>query len=124
MSSTDFTIRLMHQPGTLAEASHVLGRAGVNIQGACGYVCEGHGMYHVVVAAAEQARRALLDSGFEIIAERRVFLSPVEDRPGAAAALLRRVADAGVNVDLLYLTVDGQLVLGGDDVDGIGRALA
>jgi len=120
---TDLTIGLIDRPGTLAQASDVLGRAGVNIDGACGFVCEGQGRYHVLVADAEQARRALIDSGFEIIAERQVVLSPVEDRPGAAAAVLRRVADAGVNVDLLYLTGDGRLVIGGDDEGAIRRAL-
>lgn len=120
---TDITIGLIDRPGTLAQASDALGRAGVNIEGACGYVCEDLGRYHVLVADAERARRALIDSGFEILAERRVVLAPVDDHPGAAAALLRRIADAGVNVDLLYLTVDGRLVLGGDDVPAIQRAL-
>ena len=47
----------------------------------------------------------------------------VENRPGVAAALLRRVADAGVNVSLLYTTVDGRIVLLGDDVAAVQRAL-
>jgi hypothetical protein len=121
--ATDIMIGLIDRPGTLAQASDVLGRAGVNIEGACGYVCEGVGTYHVLVADAEHARRALMDAGFEILAERRVVLALVEDRPGAAAAVLRRVADAGLNVDLLYLTVDGRLVLSGDDVGAIQRAI-
>jgi hypothetical protein len=37
--------------------------------------------------------------------------------------VLRRIAEADVNIDLLYVTVDGRLVLGGDDVPGIRRAL-
>lgn len=119
----DLTIGLLDRPGTLAQASDALGRAGVNIEGATGYVCDGQGTYHVLIADAERARRALIDSGFEIIAERRVVVTAVEDRPGAGAALLRRVAEAGVNVDLLYLTMDGRMVLGGDDVRGIERAL-
>ncbi len=122
--STDLTIGLMDRPGTLAQASDTLGRAGINIEGACGYVCEGQGNYHVLVGDVERARRALIDAGFEIIAERRVVLAPVADEPGAAAALLRRIAAAGANVDLLYVAVDGRLVLGGDDPTAIGRALA
>ena len=49
--------------------------------------------------------------------------SPVEHRPGAAAELLARIADSGISIDLLYLTADSQLVIGGDDPDGIRRAL-
>jgi hypothetical protein len=37
--------------------------------------------------------------------------------------LLTRIADLGISVDLLYLTADSQLVIGGDDPDGVRRAL-
>ncbi len=123
---TDFTIALLDEPGTLAKASDALGRAGVNIEGACGYVLDGRGQgrYHVLVRDADQARRALIDSGFELLEEREVVLIPVEDRPGAGAELLRRVAAAGVNIDLMYVSVSGRMVLGGRDVAAIRRALA
>jgi hypothetical protein len=121
--ATDLTIGLVNRPGTLAQASDALGRAGVNIEAACGYVCGDEGRYHVLVNDAERARRALIDSGFEILDERRVVILPVENLPGAGAALLRRIADAGVNVDLLYTTVDGRLVLSGSDVAALRAAL-
>jgi len=121
--ATDLTVGLIDRPGTLAQVSDALGRAGINIEGACGFVCEGIGVFHVLVQDAERARRALIDSGFEIQDERQVAVTPVENRPGAAAALLSRIADAGVNVDLLYMTADGRLVLTGDDVRGIQSAL-
>lgn len=120
---TNFTISLYHRPGSLADASAALGNAGVNIEGACAYVCDDQGTYHILVSDAERGRRALIDAGFDILAERRVAVRPVEHHPGAAASLLRRVADSGLSVDLVYLTVDGQLVLGGDDPEGIARAL-
>ena len=56
--------------------------------------------------------------------ERDVVVTPVENRPGAAGRLLRRIADAGVNVDLIYPTADGRLVLSGGDVAAIRRTLA
>lgn len=121
---TDFTIGLLDRPGSLAKASDALGRAGVNIDGACGYICEGQGRYHVLVADAERTRRALIDSGFVILDERQVVLCRIEDRPGTLAELLRRISDAGVNLDLLYHAVDGQVVLGGDDVPKLQRATA
>jgi hypothetical protein len=121
--ATDLTIALADAPGSLATASDALGRAGVNIDGACGYVCDRQGVYHVLVHDLEKARRALMNGGFIIEDERHVIAVPVENQPGSAAALLRRVADAGVNVDLLYFTLDGELVLGGSDLAGIERAL-
>jgi hypothetical protein len=123
--SIDLTIGLADRPGTLAAASDALGRSGINIEGACGYVCaaDERGEYHVLVQDAERAKRALIDAGFDVLAERRVVVSPIENHPGAAAALLRRIAHAGVNVDLLYLTADGRLVVGGSDPKAIEQAL-
>jgi hypothetical protein len=120
---TDFTISLFHRPGTLAAASAALGQAGINIEGACAFVCGETGVYHLLVADAERGRRALIDAGFDILAERRVVLTPVEHQPGAAAALLARIARLDLNVDLLYLTMEGRLVIGGDDLEAIRHAL-
>lgn len=122
--TTDLTIGLIDRPGTLADACDTLGRAGVNIEGACGYVCDGRGVFHVLVDDATRAGRALIDAGFEIVAERQVAVVPVADVPGSEAALLRRIAEAGVNVDMLYATVDGRLVLAGEDPRAIRDALA
>ena len=121
--ATDLTIGLSDRPGSLAQASDALGRAGVNIEGATGFVCDGQGVFHILVEDAERARRALIDSGFTIEDERRVAVMPIENRPGAAAELLRRIADADVNIDLLYIASNGSLVLGGHDVAGIQRAI-
>jgi hypothetical protein len=120
---TDLTVVLVNQPGTLLRASDALGRAGINIDGACGYASGEQGIYHVLVEDAERARRALIDAGLEVQQERWVATTTVDNTPGSAAAILRRVADAKVNIDLLYLTVDGRLVLGGEDVPAIRRAL-
>jgi hypothetical protein len=121
---TDLTVGLVNQPGTLLRASDALGRAGVNIDGACGFVCDGQGVYHVLVEDARRASAALIDAGLEIQAERAVVATPVENRPGSAADVLRRVAEANVNIDLLYVTADSRLVLGGDDLPAIRKALA
>jgi hypothetical protein len=121
---TDLQVSLFDRPGgTLAAASGALGRAGVNIEGQCAYVGDGRGVYHILVANAELARRTLIDSGFVILAERRVIVHAIEDRPGAASAVLTRVAEQGVSIDLIYLSARGELVLGGADPAAIQRAL-
>jgi hypothetical protein len=122
--ATNLTIRLLHRPGTLAEASEALGRAGTNIEGGCGYVCEtGEGVFHVLVTDAERARRSLMDAGFEIQAERQVVLVSISNVPGEGAKLLRRIGDAGLNLNLLYMAADGRLVLGADNVHALIEAV-
>lgn len=121
--TTDITVGLVNQPGTLLRASDALARAGINIEGACGYVADGQGVFHVLVEDAQRAHTALIDAGLEIQAERAVVAIAVENRPGSAAAVLRRIADASVNIDLLYVTADSRLVLGGNDLPAIAAAL-
>jgi hypothetical protein len=112
----DITIVLQNRPGTLADASEALGRAGVNIEGGCGFPCQGEGIFHVLVQDASRAREAAEAVGLEVRDERDVVVTRVEDRPGTLGALLRRIAAAGVNVDLIYNSVAGEVVLGGDDL--------
>lgn len=114
---TDLTVVLVDRPGTLADASQALGRAGINIDGACGFGCAGEGIFHVLVADGAAARFALESAGETVLAEREVIVFPVENRPGEGGALLRRIADAGVNVNLIYMTVNGELVIGADDLE-------
>ena len=121
--SKDLTVILVNRPGTLAEAAEALGRAGVNIEGGCGFPSGSEGVFHVLVGDAVPARRALKEAGFEVRAERDVVtLDRLPDEPGTLGAALRRIADAGVNVDLLYSTPDGRVVLSGADVAAIRRA--
>ena len=120
----DLGVRLPTRPGSLVRVAEALGRAGINIDGACGLEAGGEGLLHVLVENGELARRTLLNAGIEITSESQVVVLELENRPGTGAAVLRRVADAGVNVDLLYTTLDGRLVLGSDDPARLRRALA
>jgi len=73
--ATDLTVGLINPPGTLLRASDALGRAGINIEGACGYVCETQGVYHILVEDAVRGRRALIDAGLDVQAEQGTGLS-------------------------------------------------
>jgi hypothetical protein len=114
---TDLTVVLVNQPGSDAAAMLALGRAGVNIDGITGSGCSGEGILHILVADAAAARAALEAAGQVIREEREVLVLPVQDRPGEGGAIMRRIADAGVNVDFIYLTTRGRLVVGAGDVE-------
>lgn len=115
--ATDLTVILENRPGTIAELGETLGKAGINIDGSCGFPCEGRGVIHVLVEDAAAARRALEEAGFEVSGERSVLVVDAEDRPGELGKITRRIANAGVNTDLLYLTASGQIVLGVDNLE-------
>ncbi|HET7725805.1 MAG TPA: hypothetical protein VFK54_00630 [Candidatus Limnocylindrales bacterium] len=121
----DLTVVLVNRPGTLADAAEALGRAGINIQGGCGFPAGSEGILHVLVDDAAGARQALEAAGMEVRADRDVVvIGPLPSQPGTLGSALRRIADAGANVDLIYNTEDGRVVLSGGDVDAIRRASA
>jgi hypothetical protein len=103
----DLTVVLEDGPGTLAELGEATGKAGINIEGIGGAAREGEGVLHILVEDAVATRRALQHAGIEVRAERDVLVVAVEDRPGTMGAVARRLADAGVNVDLVYATFGG-----------------
>ena len=119
----DLTVNLENQPGTLAQLGETLGNAGINIEGVCGLPMGDIGVVHVLVESAQQARDALVAAGIECGGERDVEVVSIVDQPGEMGRHLRKIADAGVNVDLLYLATSTRLVLGSSDIEGLRNAL-
>lgn len=113
----DLTIILEDRPGTLADVGEALGEAGINIDGVCGIPCVGEGIFHILVEDADAARSAIKKTGFEVRSERSVLVLEVEDRPGEFGNITRRIANAGVNIDLAYLATNTRLVIGADDLE-------
>lgn len=111
----DLTVTLEDRPGTLAAMGEALGKAGINIEGACGFPVGGKGIAHLVVEDAAGARRALEQAGIQVSGERDVLVINVEDKPGALGSISRKVADAGVNIEVFYLASRTRLVLGTSD---------
>ena len=118
----DITVLMENRPGALADIAEALGQAGVNIDGMCGFVTTGRGVGHLLVQDPAAARRAL--SGVcEVGEEREVLVVDLEDRPGALGSVVRKLADAGVNVEVAYLTSKLQVVLAVSDIDRARTAL-
>jgi hypothetical protein len=123
----DLTVIIEDQPGTLADLGEATGKAGINIDGMCGFPSEGKGVIHILVADADAARRALEAAGLAIRDERDVVIlrqgTDIVDRPGQTGEIMRRLADEAVNVDLIYATWTGDAVIGADDVAKVRETL-
>jgi hypothetical protein len=113
----DLTIMLDDTPGSLAALAEAMGSAGVNIEGICAFAENGRAVAHLCVDDARGARRALEGAGYEISAERDVIVVAVQDRPGVLGGVTRRIAGAGVNLELLYLATGTRVVVAADDLD-------
>jgi len=122
--ATDVVIELDNKPGELARVTAGISDAGVNLAAA---TCVGNGQkaeLHILVPHAEPVRRALAITQTAITAEREVVVVEVkDDRPGTLAALARKVAEAGINIDLLYVATKSRVVFGSPDLEGLRAVL-
>ena len=109
----DLTVTLEDRPGALADMGDALGRAGVNINGISSKA--GSGEVHILIDDADAARDALASAGIQVGADAEVVKVAFEDRPGELGEIGRRVADAGANIEVVYISCDGQLVLATSD---------
>ena len=113
----DLTIALENRPGALAKMGEALGRAGVSVEGGGAWVVDGKGVAHFLFADGAAARRALEAAGIQVLAERDVLVQRLQqDVPGQLGMLTRRMAEAGVNIEVLYSDHAHQLVLVVDDL--------
>ena len=79
---------------------------------------------HILVPHAEAARHALAISHVAVNREREVVVVEVDDRPGVLADLTRKVAKAGVDLDLVYVATRNRVVFGSQDIEALKAALA
>ena len=121
--AVDLVIDIENTPGALAEVAAAISDAGVNIAAA---TCIGAGKtaeLHILVPHAGAARHSLSISHLAVSREREVVVVDVVDRPGVLADLTRRIARAGVDLDLVYVATQNRVVFGARDIDALRAAL-
>jgi hypothetical protein len=114
--ATDMTVIVEDRPGMLADLGEATGKAGLNIYGVAGIPCEGHGVIHLLVSNAAETRTAVEAAGLEVADQREVLIIDLQDRPGEMGEIARHLADAGVNIDLVY-GIGNRMVIGCDDLE-------
>jgi hypothetical protein len=98
-----FIVRLENRPGTLAELGEALGERGINISGLSGTTWDGEGAI-AVITNDDAGARVVLDDRDLTYRDCEVVSAGLEDRPGTLGAAARRLADRGVNVELIMTT--------------------
>jgi hypothetical protein len=119
----DLVIDIENTPGALAIVAAAISDAGVNIAAATFTGAGERAELHILVKHAEAARHSLAISHVAVTREREVVVVDVEDRPGVLADLARKVAEAGINLDLVYVATRNRVVFGATDLAGLRAAL-
>ncbi len=112
----DLAIALENRPGALADMGEALARQGVSIEGGGAFVFGGTGIAHFLFSDGTAARKALEAAGIPVLAERDVLVQRLnQGEPGQLGKIAGRMAEAGVNIEVMYSDHDHQLILVVDD---------
>lgn len=121
-----FITEAQNRPGEFARHTEAIASRGINLAST---LCLGLGERGgaAFIAADEAGLRSALSEAGIGYREVSVVAARLKDEPGAAASAARRLADAGVNIEL-FVPVDGDaktvtVAIGVDKVDEAHRAL-
>lgn len=123
---TELVVKLEHRPGTLAALSELLGSNDVDIMALAVMATSGdEAVARMVVEPADVAVKVLGDAGMRPERVNEVLVVSLDDEPGALGRYCRRLADAGVNLEAVYVAgeQDGskQLVMAVSDLEAARR---
>lgn len=113
----EFKVTVLDTPGTLARLGTILGEARVNIEAIQGTSREGKGFIQFVPSDEDKASCAL-DAAGMAYSKREVLIVRVLDQPGMLGDVALVMSKAGINIDSVYVTTKGYIVLGVDDLAG------
>ena len=99
---TEFVVNMENRPGRLAALTEALAAFGVNIEALTAYGHDGDGTVRLITSDSPTTRR-VLDEAALAYEERTVLSVQMPHRPGELARTTRMLADAGVNIDALYV---------------------
>lgn len=112
----DVTVKLGEdRPGAIAQVFEVVAGSGLNIEGYATI----EGLLHFVTRDAAAARDALRRAGIRSSRQRDVLVVRAPNRVGAAARMLRRAADAGINVHFTYVAANDRIVIGAERLEAL-----
>ena len=121
---TDLVIEIDNEPGALAQVAQGDQRCRgqhrgghVRRAGASGPSCTSS------CPTPTRPSTRLAIAQLAVTREREVVVVEVDDRPGVLADLARDVAEAGVDLDLVYVATRNRVVFGAADLDGLKAAL-
>lgn len=116
----DLHITLPNHPGALAAMGEALGSANVSIEGGGVFGGEAHFLFR----DGEAARHVLEQAGIRVLRVSDVVaLRLRQGEPGQLGRVARKMADAGVNIEVQYSDHDHRLILVVDDAEK-ARAVA
>lgn len=116
--ASDLRVVLPNRPGALLQACEILAQAGIPLRGFSGDLRPGErwGYLHVLVDDGPTAQKQLEAGGFEVTSTHEVNLLAVDKHAGALAEEIKRYSEEGKNIEVVYMSSMGEIVVATDDM--------
>lgn len=112
--ATEFTVILEDRPGALADLTEILAKSAVNIVALHATPCPQEGFVQFITNNADATIHALRDAEQDYQVQ-EVLFARLPNEPGTLARLSRALGDGEVNINSVYITLNGEVVLDVDD---------
>ncbi len=99
---TEFIVNMENRPGRLASLTEALAAFGVNIEALAAFGHNGDGTVRLITNDEVTTRHVLEEADLQHD-ERTVLTAQLPHRPGELARLTRLLAEAGVNIEAIYV---------------------
>lgn len=108
--ATEITVQLEDRPGALADLTEALAKSAVNIVAIQASQCSGGGQVQLITNDTDATIDVLkhLDLDYSVL---DVLLVTIPHQPGALARIARALANDNINLNAVYITMTGQIVL-------------
>lgn len=100
-------IRLDNKVGSLAEVTSAIAASGINLIAICAYEV-GNTVAAMFVTEDNNASRQLLESRGITVQEEEIILLTIGNKPGALQKVMNKIAEAGIDLALVYGSVEQQ----------------
>ena len=109
MVRADFNRQLMisihNSVGSLSEVTNAISAYGINFVAICAYAVGNQVAIMFVTEDNNEAKRLLEEKGF-IVNEEEVILLSIDNKPGALQLVTNHLAEAGIDLRLIYGSVE------------------
>lgn len=110
------SVFMENKPGRLTEITEALGKAGINIRGFSVADMADYGIFRLIVADADEAKKVLDGLGFTA-KESDVICVNVPDRPGGLAGILKVFSEHEISVEYMYVIADTKIAFSVENID-------
>ena len=126
-TATQLAVFLANRPGALARVCDALAKAEINIHALATSDTVDHTVVRMVVSDPTKALMHLAEASV-LALETEVLMIETASQPGVLAKIAERLADAGVNIEYVYLAgreaEKGLIVLRPSDIEKAQSALS